>query len=156
LKDIDGLLAQQPNNPYLHEMKGEILLKARQPKKAAASFAKAAKLDRRNSGIIQAQLGFAYLSTGEPAQAKKAIKELRAALSSDPYNFAAYDYLSRAYAQNGDIANAELTQAEGNFIAGNIDDAKRFAIRALMKLPKGTPAWQRADDIVKYNKPKKK
>ncbi|MCP4314596.1 MAG: M48 family metallopeptidase [Hyphomicrobiales bacterium] len=150
LAGIDKLISQDKNNPYLHEMKGEIYLAGRQPKKAASEFARAVKLDRYKSGIIRGRLGFALVSTGDPAQMKKAVRELRAAISSDPNNFAAYTYLARAYAQTGDVANAELTQAEGYFRGGNVREAKRFAVRALKKLQKGTPSWQRANDIVKY------
>lgn len=152
LADINKLISQNKNNPYLHEMKGEILLAARQPKKAAASFARAVQLDKYKSGVIRGRLGFAYLSTGEASQADKAIRELRAAINADSYNFAAYTSLSRAYAQSGDVANAQLTLAEANFRAGNLQEAKRFAARAQQKMKKGTPSWQRANDIIKYRK----
>jgi predicted Zn-dependent protease len=150
LAGINKLIAQDKNNAYLHEMKGEILLAARQPEKAAASFARAVKLDKYKSGVIRGRLGFAYLSTGNSGQAKKAIRELRAAISSDPDNFSAYTYLARAYAQTGDVASAELTQAEAYFRGGNLRQAKQFAVRAQRKMKKGTPGWQRANDIVKY------
>ncbi len=150
MSEIDKLIASDRNNAYLYEMKGEIHLKARQPAKAASALAKAVQLDKYKSGILRGRLGFAYLSTGDPAQMNNAIRELRAALSSDPGNFNAYTYLSRAYAKAGDVANAELTQAEGYFRAGNVREAKRFATRAQRKMKKGTPSWQRANDIVKY------
>ena len=37
----DALIKAQPNNPYFHEMKGEILIKAGRPADAAKSFATA-------------------------------------------------------------------------------------------------------------------
>ncbi len=154
LAGIDKLIASNKSNPYLYEMKGEIYLAARQPKKAAAAFAKAVKLDKKKSAVIRGRLGFAYLSTGEKSQMKKAIRELRASISADQNNFSAYSYLSRAYAQSGDIANAELTQAEAYFRSGRVREAKTFAVRAQQKLKKGTPSWQRANDIVKYKKKK--
>ncbi|MEM6463324.1 MAG: M48 family metalloprotease [Pseudomonadota bacterium] len=147
---IDGLIAEDRNNPYLHEIKGEIYLAARQPAKAAAAFGTAIKLDRYNSSVIRSRRGFALVSTGEPSNMKAAIQDLRAAIAADPNNFSAYTYLSRAYAQSGDVANAELTQAEGYFRAGNVNEAKRFAVRAVKKLRRGTPSWQRANDIVRY------
>lgn len=152
LAEINKLISQNKSNPYLHEMKGEILLAARQPKKAAASFAKAVQLDKFKSGVIRGRLGFAYLSTGDASQAENAIRELRAAINADTYNFAAYTSLSRAYAQAGDVANAQLTLAEANFRAGNLQEAKRFAARAQQQMKKGTPGWQRANDIIKYRK----
>ena len=82
----------------------------------------------------------------------RAIDELRASLQSEPENFSAYRHLSQAYAQSGDIANAELIMAEGNFRAGNTRDAKVFAARALQKLPKGSPGALRANDILTIGK----
>ncbi len=152
LAEINQLIAEDRNNPYLHEMKGEILLAARQPQKAAAAFAKAVQLDKFKSGVLRGRLGFAYLSTGNANQTEKAIRELRAAISADSNNFAAYTYLARAYAQAGDVANAQLTQAEAYFRAGNLQEAKRFAARSQQQMKKGTPGWQRANDIIKYRK----
>ena len=150
LAGIDKLISENKNNPYLYEIKGEILLASRQPDKAAAAYSRAAKLDKYNSGVIRGRLGFALVSTGDPKKMKTAIRELRAAISADPSNYNAYTYLARAYSQSGDVAMAELTQAEGYFRAGNVREAKRFAVRAQKKLPKNTPNWQRASDIVRY------
>lgn len=150
LSEINKLIAQDKSNPYLYEMKGEIYLAARQPDKAASAFSRAVQLDKYKSGVIRGRLGFAYLSTGKSSVMKKAIQELRAAISTDPNNFNAYSYLSRAYAQTGDIANAELTEAEANFRGGNLARAKNFAARAQQKLQRGTPSWQRANDIIQY------
>src|SRR5690606_28048036 len=36
LKKTDALIKLQPNNPYFHELRGDILLRANQPEKAAA------------------------------------------------------------------------------------------------------------------------
>jgi predicted Zn-dependent protease len=69
----------------------------------------------------------------------RAIDELRAAIQAEPDNFNAYRHLSQAYGIAGDIGNAELVMAEGNFRAGNTRDAKVFAARALQRLPKGSP-----------------
>ncbi|MEM9106729.1 MAG: M48 family metalloprotease [Pseudomonadota bacterium] len=150
LAGIDKLISEDRNNPYLHEIKGEILLSARQPNDAVAAFSRAAKLDKKNSSVLRGRLGFALVSTGDPANMKAAIRELRAAIAADPDNFGAYTYLARAYSQAGDVPMAELTQAEGYFRAGNVREAKRFAVRAQKKLPRNTPNWQRASDIVRY------
>jgi hypothetical protein len=76
------------------------------------------KLDRSKSPLIRARLGFALVASGKPGNMNRAIDELRAALQAEPDNFNAYRHLSQAYG-TGDIANAELVMAEGNFRAGN-------------------------------------
>jgi len=148
LSQIDSLIRELPNNPYLYEMKGEMLLKLRRPGEAADAFARALRLDKANSGLIRARLGFALLSTGERNNMDRAISELRASISNDPDNLVAYRQLSQAYGIKGDVASAELTIAEGHFRAGNKREAQVFAARAQQKMQKGTPGWQRANDIL--------
>lgn len=148
LQLLQKIIKQQPSNPYLYELKGELELKIRRVDQSVKSFAKAAKLDKKKSGLIKARLGFAYVATGKKANAKKAISAIRAGLKTNPGNLNAYRSLSSAYAQVGDIGNAELSMAEGHFRAGNTREAKIFAGRALQKLVKGKPSWQRAKDIL--------
>jgi predicted Zn-dependent protease len=148
LKIINQLIKKQSKNAYLYELRGEVQLKLRKADQAVKSFATAAKLDRSKSGLIKARLGFAYVATGNRANAKKAVSALRAGLQTNPNNFNAYRTLSNAYALAGDIGDAELAMAEGHFRAGNTRDAKIFAGRAVQKLVPGKPSWQRAKDIL--------
>ena len=152
LKKLDALIREQPKNPYFHEFRGEVLIKLRKNDEAIKAFSQAVKLDRSKSGLIRARLGFALEASGKPGNMARAIEELRASLQSEPENYSAYRNLSQAYGQTGDIANAELVMAEGNFRAGNIREAKVFAARALQKLPKGGPGARRANDILTIGK----
>lgn len=149
---LDALIREQPKNPYFHEFRGEVLIKLRKTDEAIKEFSQAVKLDPAKSPLIRARLGFALVASGKPGNMGRAIDELRASVQSEPENFAAYRHLSQAYAQTGDIANAELIMAEGNFRAGNTQDAKVFAARALQKLPKGSPGALRANDILTIGK----
>lgn len=148
LTKLDALIREQPKNPYFHEFRGEVLLKLRRNDEAVKAFRNAVALDPAKSPLIRARLGFALVTTGNPGNMGRAIDELRAAVQADPDNFNAYRTLSQAYGFAGDIANAELVMAEGNFRAGNTREAKVFAARALQKLPKGSPGAIRANDIL--------
>lgn len=148
LKILNQLIKKQSKNAYLYELRGEVQLKLRQADQAVKSFATAAKFDRSKSGLIKARLGFAYVATGNRANAKKAVSALRAGLQTNPNNFNAYRTLSNAYALAGDVGEAELAMAEGHFRAGNGREAKVFAGRAVQKLVPGKPSWQRAKDIL--------
>ena len=152
LKKLDALIREQPNNPYFHEFRGEVLIKLRKTDEAIKAFARAVKLDRTKSPLIRARHGFALVASGKPGNMKRAIEELRVAIQAEPDNFTAYRHLSQAYGQTGDIANAELIMAEGNFRAGNTREAKIFAARALQKLPKGSTSAMRANDILTIGK----
>ncbi|MDZ7601140.1 MAG: M48 family metalloprotease [Hoeflea sp.] len=152
LQKLDALIKEQPKNPYFREFRGEVLLKLRKGDEAIKEFSQAVKLDPAKSALIRARLGFALVSSGKPGNMSRAIEELRVSVQSEPDNFSAYRHLSQAYAQTGDIANADLIMAEGNFRAGNIQDAKVFAARALQTMPAGSPGALRANDILTIGK----
>lgn len=150
---IDALVRAAPNNPYFHEMRGEILIKAGRPAEAAESFATAMRLDSGRSGLIQIGYGQALMATGTQQALRKAVVELQAGLSRAKEYGPGYRYLAQAHAQLGDVAQAELATADGHFYSGNHRDAKIFAARAQQKMPNGSPGWLRAQDIINYKEP---
>lgn len=156
LKKADALLAAQPNNPYFHELRGDILLRANKPAESAQAYARAVKLDPAKSGILPIAYGQALIATGRPADLQQAVSEIKRGLARDKENFNGYAYLSQAYNQLGQVADAELATAEGYYYSGNYQQAKIFAMRAQQKMKRGTPSWVRAQDIVNYKAPKKR
>ena len=149
VKLMDQLISKQPNNPYFHEMKGEMLLRWGKPVEAAKSFRKAAALDK-SSGLLKIQLGHALIQTNNKANLDEAIKTLKLGLSRDKYSSRGYGYLARAYAAKGDRVLAIAATAEEKFLQGNLKEAKQFAKRAMPGLKKGTPQWLRLQDIIGY------
>ncbi|MBO0902033.1 M48 family metallopeptidase [Jiella sp. MQZ13P-4] len=148
LTKMDALIAERPKNPWFQEMRGEILLEAGRGQEASAAFARAAKLDRSGSGLLQAEIGQAMVVSGRPADLPRAVQLIQAGLQSDPMNAAGYRYLAMAYSRMGDVGRAELATAEGYWNMGSLTEAKVFAARAQGKLQPGTPAWRRAKDII--------
>ena len=67
----------------------------------------------------------------------------------------AYQFLAQAYGQTGDVANAELATADMHYYGGDMQQAKIFAARAQRQFKTGSPAWLRAEDIIKYKAKKK-
>ncbi len=150
---IDALVKAAPKNPYFHEIRGEVLMKAGRPAEAAEAFAAAMRNDPRKSGIIQIGYGQALMATGKPENLRKAVNELKSGLSRAKEYGAGYRYLAQAYGQLGDVGEAELATAEGHFYSGNPREARNFAARAQQKLAKGSPSWVRAQDIINYRQP---
>jgi predicted Zn-dependent protease len=153
LSKMDALIRAHPRNPYFHEMRGEILLKAGKAKEAAASFSRALQLDGQKSGLIQIGYGQALLASGGEQSVRKAVAELQTGLTRARDYSAGYRYLAQAHAQLGDIPQADLATADGHFYSGNYRDAKIFAARAQQRLPNGSPGWLRAQDIINYREP---
>nr|WP_152047875.1 M48 family metalloprotease [Aureimonas psammosilenae] len=148
LQKIDAVVAKAPKNPYFHEMRGEILLEAGRAKDAATAFQTAAKLDPRKSGLIEASIGQALVTSGDASQMKEAVSRIKQGIDADPSNANAYRFLAMAYNKLGDDASAELATAEGYWHGGAMKDAKLFAARAQLKMKPGTPQWLRAQDIL--------
>jgi predicted Zn-dependent protease len=63
--------------------------------------------------------------------------------------------LATAYDKQGQDGLARLATAEYSFALGDQRQALVFAMRAREKLPKDSPEWRRATDIVLVSKPSK-
>ncbi|WP_109577340.1 M48 family metalloprotease [Aminobacter sp. AP02] len=156
LSKTDALIKSQPKNAYFYELRGDILMKSNKPAAAAEAYSTAVRLDPANSGILPIALGQAYLAIGTPDALKKAVVEVRKGLDRDRENASGYRYLAQAYGMLGDVADADLATADGHYYSGAYQDAKIFAMRAQMKLQRGSPGWVRAQDIINYKQPGKK
>lgn len=152
-RQIDALIAEQPNNPYLWELKGQAYLEGAQPQAAIAPLRKAVGM-APNQALIRTMLGHALLATETPANIEAAIKELANATSRDPENYEGFRYLAQAYARKGDEGNAALAAAREAMIIGQTQDARRYARRAMPLLPEGSPGYLAARDIFE-SKPEK-
>lgn len=144
---IDALIAIQPNNPYFHELKGQALLEGGRPADAIAPLRRAVAL-APDPTLIQIMLGQALVATNNPAHADEAIAILRNGLAREPDTPQGYQQLAMAYGRKGDVAQADLASAQAAFARGDIKTARELAARAKIRLPVGSPAWVRADDIV--------
>ena len=154
LGGIDKLISEQPKNPYLYEMKAEILLRAGRAKEALIPMKKAVSLDTHKSGLMQIIEGTILFHTGDKASIREAIRLTKVGLVRDPDTIQGYSTLARAYAALGDETLALAASADEQFLASNFKQAKEYALRAQQKLKKNSPEWLRMQDIVLY-KPEK-
>jgi len=149
IKRLDGLVARAPGNPYFWELKGQVMLETGDPKGAVAPLRKAVGLAPK-AGLIRVMLGQALVGTGDPKVIDEAITALTQGIGDDPDQPIGYRQLAIAYAKKGNIPLADLASAQGSFASGDIEVAKKYAIRAQEKLKAGSPSWLRADDIITY------
>lgn len=152
---IERLLKEQPKNPYLYEIQGEMLLMSGRAREAVAAYQKAIALDRYKSGLLRSQLGHAMLETRDPALASKAIAEIKGGLSRDPSDKRGYGLLARAYASTGQPDLARAAAAQEALYSFQFKEALRLAKLAQPKLKQGSPEWLRMQDIIDYKPPKR-
>jgi predicted Zn-dependent protease len=145
---IDKVIAAQPKNPYLHEMRAEIMIKANRPDDAIESLSRAVKLEPLRSAGMQVLLGRAYIAAGGKANLRKAVKIITQAIGTKSRDPQGYFFLAQAYGQLGEVGDAELATAEHHYYAGRTKEAKVFAARAQIRFKRGSPQWVRAQDIL--------
>lgn len=146
--ELEPLLAAYPDNPFLWELKGQILFESGKVKDAIAPYQRAVDL-APDSPLLRVGLGQAMLAVEEPAYDKTALKELQVAVQRDQDNPSAFFHLAQAYAKNGDIGLATLSTAEQHYVNGDLKEAKIYALRAQQHFTQGSPNWLRAEDIIK-------
>jgi predicted Zn-dependent protease len=152
LKAIDALLAQEPNNPYLWELKGQTLFESGRAAEAEPAHRRSVEL-MPDAPILRLNLGQTLLAEDNPAKLDEAILNFNRSLIIEPEDPLAWQYLSEAYDAKGQAGMARLAAAEQNFNLGQMKDARVFAMRARELLKKDTPEWRRATDIVLATNP---
>ncbi|WP_425038555.1 M48 family metalloprotease [Primorskyibacter sp. S187A] len=144
LTHMDKAIALRPNDPFLRELKGQILLENRKFSQAAQVYGQAAKM-AKGDALILGGLGRAQLAAGQVNAALKTLETARARDFSDPRILRD---LAVAYARAGNNAMASLATAERYALAGRLKDARINAARAEGLLPRGSGPWQRAQDVL--------
>jgi len=144
LPAIDAAIARRPDDPYLHELRGQILMESRRIKPAVAAYARATEFAPRNALILGAY-GRALLADG---QVQQAARRLESARSRDGRDIRVLRDLAQAEAQMGNRGMASVLTAERYAMAGRLKDARIHAERASGLLSRGSPGWQRAQDIL--------
>ena len=147
LAQIDGLIQQQPTNPYFYELRGQALLEGGKPAEAIAPLRKAVALSN-NAPLIEMLLGQALVGANNKAYTEEAITILRAAVVRETEAPLGYMQLAMAYGRKGDLAQADLASAQSAFLRGDNKTARELASRAKTRFAVGTPGWVKADDIV--------
>jgi predicted Zn-dependent protease len=144
--EADELLKAQPNNPFLYELRGQILLESGKPQEALASLRRAVEL-APDQPLISSMLGHALISTENPDNFSEAKQVLRSAIGRDNSNPFAWYQLGIVYDREGDHARAALATAERYNLEGRARLAMASAQQAMAGIPSGSPDWLRAQDI---------
>jgi predicted Zn-dependent protease len=147
LDATDALIAEDEDNPYLWELKGQILFEEGRPAEAIAAHRRSVEL-LPDAPLLRINLAHALIETSDPTQLDDAVENLKMATAREPENTLAWRLLSQAYSSQGKEGEARLASAEFYFAAGGQEQATQFALRARDLLPRGSIEWRRAMDIV--------
>ena len=144
LKAIDAAIALRPDDPFLHDQRGQILLETRNFTAAVNAYGRAVQL-APNDPLVLSGYGRALLINDD---VKSALQVLEKARTIDFLDGSMLRDLSVAYAKSGQQGMAAVVTAERYALAGRMEDAGIHAKRAAGLLSEGSGPWQRAQDVL--------
>jgi predicted Zn-dependent protease len=148
VKALDSLITDYPNDAYLYELKGQVLFESARAAEAEPAHRKSVEL-KPNAPLLLVNLAQCLIVEGQPAKLDEAVEDLHKALMIEHEDDAvAWRLLAQAYDAKNLPGEARLAAAEEHFVQGQLRDAKSFAMRARELLPRNTPDWRRATDII--------
>lgn len=147
IKEVNSLIESEPENPYFHELKAQILYESGKGIDAIEPATRALDL-KPDSPLLEIALAQATLSTRDPGDFIKVENLLKDALRRESSNSYAWYLLADVYERQGKTSLAKYATAERFYAVGNIQSARDFAQRAQEELPRNTSQWRRASDII--------
>lgn len=147
LKDIDSLITEEPQNPYFHELKAQILYESGKGDQSIVPARRALDL-KPDAPLLKIALAQPLIDTRNSENLDEAIDLVKSALQQERGNSYAWYLLARAYEQAGQTPLAKYATAERFYAIGEIERARSFAERAQEDLPRNGPQWRRAGDII--------
>ncbi|MDJ0922526.1 MAG: M48 family metalloprotease [Henriciella sp.] len=146
LREIDSLIEDSPENPYYHELKGQILFEGGRAAESVPPLAQAIEL-LPDHPLLLVSYARSLIARGEEGDVEAGEKALRDALIVEPRNAFAWAQLAIALDKLDRRPEAQLATAESAYNVGDFPRAYSFASRAALSLEPGTPVARRAADI---------
>ena len=146
LAEIDALQSELPDDPYIWELHGQVLLQHGRVGESIPSYRRAADLLPQEPQF-RVGLAAAQIAAEDPTLLAEAIGHLTAAVSEDRQYATAWRQLAIAHGRSGDLGHSALASAEQYLLAGDLRRAQGFVEQALRLLPRGSPGWLRAQDM---------
>lgn len=151
-QEVDGLLQLEPDNPFLHELKGQMLYESGRIADSIAPYREAVER-MPQAALLRIGLAGALIASGEEEAAREAVGHLNLALVEEPDNAYGWFQKSLAHQALGETAMAELATAERAYHVGDEHQAHIFALRAKEELERGSQGWIRAAEIIAVTQP---
>ncbi len=145
-EEVEKLVASSPGDPYFRELQGQILLESGKPIEALAPLRLAVQ-GTRGAPLVSALLGHALIATEDSTNLPEARDVLKVSVARDRDNPFAWYTLGMAYSRLGDEPRAQLASAERFALIGDLGRARANAEAAMLRIPRGTPDYLRAEDI---------
>lgn len=148
LEQTESLIADEPENPFFHELLGQIYYESGDIAASIEPNRKALELAPKEP-LLMINLAISLTAEGGEENWKEAADLLTVATSREPENAFAWYELSIVREKQGRRAEAQLATAEQAFHYGDCRRAMNFSVRAERELDPSSLAHRRASDISK-------
>ncbi|MDX2027069.1 MAG: M48 family metalloprotease [Alphaproteobacteria bacterium] len=150
---VDGLIKEEPSNPFFYELKGQILMENGRVQEAVGNYKKSVEL-LPDSSLLRQAYAHALLETKDAARLDLAIQQLIEANRLEDRMPFTWHLLAVSWGRKAELTKdtqyegmATYALAEEAVAQGHDKAAGQLADRAMKALPKSTPYWLRAQDI---------
>ena len=147
LAELDSLIKEKPNDPFFHELRGQILFENGKVQEATDSYARAVKLLPKSSLILTDYGKVLLTNESSKDNLTKSLAALEKSTLLDNSNIDAWHYLAIVYGKMGNQGHFYLASAEEASLADNPIEAIHFAELALKNIKNDNPARLRANDL---------
>ena len=147
LEEVTSLTTAYEDNPFYHELHGQMLFESGHANDAIGPQRRAVEL-MPNNALLRISLGRSLLGTENEPERQEAISEFKKAMFLERSNSFGWFELARAYSADGNEPMAMLATAESRYYGGSHPTANSFARRAMAHLRYGTTEWRQAADII--------
>ncbi len=144
---IDALIADEPDNAYFHELKGQMLFENGRVDEALVAYRQAVRL-MPEAPLLRTSLAHAMIESNRPELFDEALTHANEALRVDRFVPMAWRLAGTVYGRRGEMGRSSWALAEYNLLIGRSKLARAQANRALKLLKTGSPAWLRSQDIL--------
>lgn len=146
LKTINGLIEEYPDDPYFHELKGQMLFENGRIADALPAYQKAVDIEP-DSALLRLGLAEVQVQLEQQDLNQKALANLQQVIDREPKNAFAWRLKGIAHGRLGENGEASLALAEYGLQRGDLSQAIGQAQRAQKLLAENSPGWLRAQDI---------
>jgi len=143
---IDQLIKEEPNNPFFHELKGQVLLENSRVAESIGPYRRSVEL-LPDSALLRSSLAHALIESNDDRVLDEALKSLKVAAEKEPRTPFTWRLIATVYGRQNKQGMLSYALAEEAMARGDRSVARFHAEKAEHELPAGSPGWIRAQDI---------
>ncbi len=147
LVEVDALIAEDKENPFFYELKGQMLYENGKVKEAIAPYREALSY-RPDSPLLQLELAAALLALEGKENITEAIELFNRAVRVEKDNPFLWRQLGIAYGKQENLGMSYLALAQRERLMNKNKEAKNFLLKAREYIAKDSPAFLRSQDLL--------